>query len=189
MSEFSYQDNLKRGVTGSMTGTCLPAAYDRISPRLGVAPGTYQFYESARRLYVEACGDDPEFVPQEILAMGGRAKALFRRDLGVESNKNIVGYRANTEAELRMTLSRLAIGGFRTSIYLDVGGLHAVGVEPVEGDHYDVKSTWSPFDDELVSVSELYTLLERAPRGRKRQGSHSTYKRYNIVALPPEPKR
>lgn len=188
MSEMSYWQNVDRGVTGPQTATCLLASYDRISEVTGVHPQTYQRYEQLRELYVQTCGDDSNFVTKEVIEQFSDIKIDFRSELGVYTTKNIVGTRVGSVDELSNALGRLAAGGFRSAVYLDTGGLHAVGVVSLGRDYFDVRSTWSPFRDrEAVHVEELYSWLDKPVRIRKRQNSgRKTVKQWNIVALPPE---
>lgn len=189
MSEQSYELNVKRGVTGPQTATCLLASYDRITPRSGIQPDTYEQYQDLRRRYVEATHDAPEFVPIDIVRDFTQIKERFRRELGAAGTKNIICVRAKTEDELYRTLGNLSQGGFRPAVYLDTGGLHAVGTIPIDDEHYEIKSTWSPFeDDALVSISEIYEYLDQPPRLRNKAGGRKTSKEINIVALPPEPR-
>jgi len=189
MSEASYQLNVQRGVTGPHTATCLMAAYDRISAVTGVHTQTYEQYEALRERYVEATGDNSNFVPQDIVKNFAALKIEFRRQLGVEGTKNIVGLRANSKPELQRALGKLTTGGFRPAVYLDTGGLHAVGVVNRGNDYYDVRSTWSPFPaNEPVHLSDLFGMLDLPPRHRKRENSsRKTVQEWNVVALPPEP--
>jgi len=188
MSEASYQLNVQRGVTGKGSSTCLMASYDRLSPVTGIQTETYERYEELRMLFVQRVGDFAIYTPQDIATQFREQKAEFRRQLGVNTSKNIVETRANTVDELRNRLSKLAVGGYRTAVYLDLGGLHAVGVAALGDDTYSIKSTWSPFDDDPADVTQLFEYIDLAPRQRKRKiSSKRTEPAANIVALPPEP--
>ena len=189
MSEASYQLNVQRGVTGEWSSNCLVAAYDRTSKVTGVATQTYERFARLSAAFEDQVGIDGNFTPEEMLREFDAVKREFRSQLGVPTGKNIVEARVDTEEGLSDTLARLAIGGYRTAVYLDVGDLHAVGVTPVAQDIYDVKSTWSPFpENEPVTIKDIFGLLDRAPRHRVRAtNGKMTVKTVNIVALPPEP--
>lgn len=186
MSEESYQRNLCRGVTGPSTGTCLLASYDRISQKTGISPETYDDYNKLRKEYVDKVGDT-NFVPNDLRIKYHHLKEKFRRELGVYTTRNIIEARVNSESALENRLADLIIGGFRTAVYLNPGGLHAVGLLKVDRERYEVKSTWSPFEGTIVSCNDLFGILDRAPRFRKRVNSgRHTIVEPNIVALPSE---
>lgn len=188
MSEASYRLNARRGVTGPHTSTCLMASYDRISPVTGVRTETYREYEDLRDLYVSTVGDGSNFVTNEVIRKFRELKEVFRAELGVPTPKNIIECRVRTKDELHKRLSNLAIGGYRPAVYLDTGGLHAVGVMQLDDEYYDVRSTWSPFPEGPVSIDQIYEYLDQAPRIRKRKySSKKTVVEPNLVALPPEP--
>jgi hypothetical protein len=189
MSEQSYQLNVKRGVTGPETETCLLAAYDRITSRGEVRPETYQQYQDLRRQYVEATNDAPEFIPIDIIRDFRQIKEQFRRELGVAGTKNIVCVRAKTKDELYHSLGNLSQGGFRPAVYLDTDGLHAVGTISLDDEYYDLRSTVTPFEEDMpVSVGEIYEYLYQFSRIHKKVGGRRTHKESNIIALPPEPR-
>lgn len=188
MSEISYQDNVELGVVGPDSSNCLGASYDRFSIVTGVQTQTYQHCEKVRLAYEELVGDGSNYVPPELIQAFKDMKTLIRKDLGVSTNRNIVETRVDTQDELRSKLGRLSVGGFRTAVYLDVDGLHAVGIKALDAEHFTVKSTWSPFpEDEPVHVSDIFSYLDLAPRQRVRETSgRKTIKSCNIVAIPPE---
>jgi hypothetical protein len=190
MSEESYQKNVDRGVTGPESSTCLLASYDRISEKGEIKPQTYERYNALGHKFVEDVGYNATFVNADIAREFTDLKIDFRRQLMVNSPKNVVEARAENPEELEKKLGQLAQGGFRTSVYLDTGGLHAVGVEQIDIGYYNVKSTWSPFSEgEPVSTEDLFDYLELTPRMRYRpNSSRRTFVAPNIVALPPEPK-
>ncbi len=187
MSEASYQLNVARSVTGPNTNTCLLAAYDRISTAHDVRPDTYALYNDLWYNFHETVDDEKYVSPSMISAIAVVTKR-YRQDLGVHTSRNVLHHNIETESELRNTLARLAIGGFRTAVFLDVGGLHAVGLLHVGDDEYNVKSTWSPFGtDESVTTRQVYGYLYRGQRDRKRPGNcRKTVKACNLVSLPPE---
>lgn len=192
MSETSYELNLRRGVTGPCTETCFLASFDRISPVTGIKTQTYERYSKLREMYVRATNDNhPIFVPDDIAKEFRQIQSQVKTELGLDPSKDLLGYRANTAEDLRLRLASLAIGGFRTAVYLDTGGLHAVGVvrQANEDDYYAVRSTWSPFvDEDAVHVNEIFEWLDKSPRIRARENSsRRTVKAINIAALPPEP--
>lgn len=190
MSEFSYQQNLQRGVVGD---TCLLASFDRISETTGITPQTYERYDRLRLGFVDACPDDntATYVPTDIVTEYRAVTKTFYRELGVETTKNVVYDRVETVDALSKRLGELSTGGFRTCLYLDTGGLHAVGLLPAGKDRYNVRSTWSPFpEDEAVGAADLFDYLDLAPRIRKRENcGRKTEKTTNITALPAEPRR
>ena len=188
MSEESYRVNVDRGVTGTWSSTCLMAAYDRFSKNSGIRTETYEAYEEARRRFSEGVGDQSNFTPDEYRKRFAEIKQQARADLGVYTPKNVFEARINTIDDLIRTLGKLTLGGFRTALYLDVGGLHAVGVRHLGSDKYDVRSTWTPFEeDEPVPAEMLFANLDLAPRQRKRPNcGKKTLPAFNLIALPPE---
>jgi hypothetical protein len=91
-------------------------------------------------------------------------------------------------------LGDLTLGGFRPAVYLDVGGLHAVGVfrvDPSDDEYYCVRGTWTPFrTDGPVHVDDIFRYLDRPARQRRKaSNTRRTLKEVNVVALPPEPRR
>lgn len=188
MSEESYQHNLRRRVTGEDYATCLLASYDRISRKVGLSPQTYQRYEDLRLKFVDLCGDDANYVPQDLARQWSDLKEDFRRELGVPTPRNIISTHVRSSSDLLSILERTCQGNFRPAVYLDTGGLHAVGVIRVQRGIYRARSTWTPFDDEdNVTVEELASWLNRPLRMRKRPtNSRKTSPRTNFVALPPE---
>ena len=188
MSERSYQRNLELQVTGRHTDTCLLAAYDRISKRHEISTETYITYNELAYDQYEASQANPGLINNTLRQRYADMRVRFRKELGVETSKNIVETRVDTPEYLRQALSHLAIGGFRTAVYLELEGLHAVGVIQVDDEHYDIKSTKSPFPDEPVTVDDIYGKLDRYQRTRRRPNARKTQKAVNIVALPPEPR-
>lgn len=191
MSEASYQDNVRRGVTGRDTATCLLASYDRFSYRTGISPRTYEEYELLRQYFVENVGDGNNFVQRDFRSRYTELKIRFRAELGVHSNRNIVQTRIDTKEGLISTIGSLTTGGFRTALFIHAnGGLHAVGVKTLDTEEYEVKSTWEPFSTENpVLADSLLEFLYLGPRQRSREGNcRKTYPACNLVALPPEPK-
>lgn len=191
MSESSYQENTKRGVTGLLSGTCLLASYDRFSERTGIKPQTYKLYDELVSRFFNADDNASDYALAEITKEFFDIQSVFCRDLGVQTSRNIYSERVDTEEALYQTLGRLASGGFRTAAYLDISsridGKHAVGVQSVGGDRYFVKSTWSPFPDETASLHDIFIYLDRCPRTRKRENNgRRTTREPNIIALPPE---
>jgi len=193
MSEYSYQINVQRGVTGPNSSSCLLASFDRISERAEISPQTYVAYKKLRNAYVEVCPDDnnANYVPTDITEQYRTLTKTFYKELGVATMRNVVHQRADTEEELGRLLGRLSAGGFRLCAYLDTGGLHAVGLTPAGEGLYEVKSTWSPFPEgEPTSVSDIFAYLDRAPRVRKRENcGKKTDKTSNITAIPAEPRQ
>jgi hypothetical protein len=190
MSELSYQQNLRRGVVGA---TCLLASFDRISEIKGITPQTYERYDKLRLGFVDACPDDnmATFVPKDIVSEYREVTKTFYSELGVETPRNVVYDRADSVDGLSKRLGELSTGGFRTCLYLDTDGLHAVGLLPIGNNKYNVRSTWSPFgEDDPVEAGDLFDYLDIAPRIRKRENSsRKTEKTSNITALPAEPRR
>ena len=190
MSEQSYQLNMKRGVTGPRTGTCFPASLDRLSLETEITPQTYVEYDDVRREYAAATRDKPEFIPPEIAKRSREVYERVMADLGVYVKKNVITLRVDTEQQLGEALARLADGGFRTAVTLNTGGLHAVGVNRVDEDLYDVVSTWAPFEkNRPVKVEQIFEYLDRYPRLKVKAGGRKSFKTTNIFALPPESKR
>jgi len=187
MSEFSYQKNLQRGVTGD---ACLLASFDRVSEVAEISPQTYERYGNLRHAFVDACPDDNKtnFVPTDIVNEYRDVTKTFYRELGVQTTRNVIYDRVNTVDALDKRLGELASGGFRTCVYLDTGGLHAVGLIPVSEGVYNVRSSWSPFEEnEPVTAIDLFDYLDLAPRTRKRDSSsRKTTKTANITGIPPE---
>src|SRR4051812_48444918 len=107
MSEASYQSNVRRGVTGPRTSTCLMAAYDRISLKHGISPATYSAYEDLRMGFVAVVGDGSNYVPREIREQFGRIKIRFRHELGVRTPRNVLEAKVDTVEELDQLLYRL----------------------------------------------------------------------------------
>ena len=190
MSEESYQKNVKRGVVGQ---TCLLASFDRVSNRTGIKPRTYEQYETVRQRFLDVCPEDIEanFVPQDIVDAYVAVTKAFYSELGVHTNRNVVYDRVDTADRLHQRLGKLTIGGFRTCLYLDTGGLHAVGLLPIGDDYYNIRSTRSPFgEEEPVDAGELFEWLDSSPRMRVRENSsRKTLKGTNITGLPAEPRR
>jgi len=188
MSEESYQRNVLRGVTGPETGTCLLASFDRLSPHTAIRPQTYDAYDRLRHAYVEAGCEASGITVSDVSSQMKRLMATAIRELGVPTQKNVVRTRAKNADQLDMKLQKLARGGFRTCVYLDVGGLHAVGVEEVSEGIYDTKSTWTPIRSQ-ATVEDIFAYLDQSPRLRSRPNAHHTTPIINIFALPPEPRR
>lgn len=193
MSEQSYWENVEKRVTGPRSANCMMAAYDRISPRLGISTATYVEYERHRREYVRAVTDNGNYVPREFVRKFAELKARARAELGVHTDKNVVKAHVDTRDELHRTLGDMTLGGFRPMVYLDVGGLHGVGVmraDPSDDEFYYVRSTWTPFrTDDPVHVDDIYEYLDHPVRQRRRPGTaRRSLKEVNIVALPPEPR-
>jgi hypothetical protein len=177
------------GVTGPTTGTCYLAAFDRTSQVAGVSTQTYEDYDNLRNVYVAGGGEAIPYIAPDIVAFSRNVMGRARAELGLKTGTQME-YRARRESELQNILTKLAMGGFRTAVCLDVGGLHAVGVEYLGDDYFATKSTWSPFDEEPVNVSAIFGLLDQSPRQHKRQYSgKKTQRLSNIFALPPESPR
>lgn len=191
MTELSYQHNVQRQVTGDWSATCLLASWDRISQWACVSPQLYEAYNALRWRFVEECGDDALYIPQH-LGKDWRALAeQIQVELGAPTPRNVFSVKVDTYAELGDCLNRLMDGGFRTCVYLDTNGLHAVGLIRLDPWNFVARSTWSPFEnDNCVGLDEINEYLFRSPRLRKRpDSSRKTYKHVNVVALPPERSR
>jgi hypothetical protein len=81
MSERSYAENVRKRVTGPSSSTCLMAAYDRITDRLGISTATYVQYERTRREFERVVGDGRNYVPPEIVRSFSDVKQRFRAEL------------------------------------------------------------------------------------------------------------
>ncbi len=189
MSEESYQDNVKRGVTGPETETSFVAAFDRISKRTGVSSRTYQDYRKISE-WSDEIYEELDHVPAEYMEATCAFWAQLWRELGVNNTKNNNGMRPETLEELDVMLKKLTNGGFRTIVYLSVEYREVcVGLIARGDGYYKARSTWTPFNDEdCVSVAEIFPLLRRLPRARIGT-SGRTLKDVNVFALAPEPRR
>jgi hypothetical protein len=141
-----------------------------------------------RQRYVAEDTDNSLYVPQHLADDWRALSSEVQAELGAPTPRNVPSGRVDTIEQLGGYLNQLMDGGFRTCVYLDTGGLHAVGLIRLNESYFAARSTWTPFeDDDCVSLEEIYAYLDCAARQRKRpHNSRKTYKAINIVALPPE---
>lgn len=189
MTEESYWQNVRRGVTGR-SDTCFLASFDRISLRTCVSPQLYEAYAAmAHRFWETRRGLD--YYPMDIVQESRELQQQLWRELGVNTLKNNNGMRANSLQELETMLAKSLSGGFRTIVYIvnTKGNLRCAGLIDAGDGYYAARSTSTPFDNEdRVSVEEIFPLLHQPARVRMRAGG-KTRKDGNIFALAPERKR
>jgi hypothetical protein len=207
MSEFSYQLNVERGVTGPATATCLLASLDRISEVGEVRPQTYERYTTLQEDQAELQVTAHELEGAPLVTSLPRALELATWQFELQEEETAVKQQLYTDLgaepmacrELRLNkenlgykLGKLAIGGFRVAVCLDVGlgWQHAVGVTKNEDGSYQVRSNWTPFADEgRVSIKELAQKLDRPPRQGIVTVDEKVMPLPNLYVLPPEAKR
>lgn len=187
MSMASYKQNVRRGVTGRMLPTCLPAALEKISSKHRLPPNIYSQYQ--------------EFVAwYETLDDLGHLKATTEhetvindivKNLGGLSCERLVFRNITRRYRLREYLGRMVSSSYRVVLDLELpGGNHAVGILPTDESHlYQLTSNWVPSRlHGKVSADDLFPLLAHHPEVEIPSNLTVPYhplNSANLTALPP----
>lgn len=174
MSEQSYQHHLAIGLTGPQTLTCHPASFDRISSRHAISHSTYELYEGMMQTFHRDLSNRVSAFNWGRQQANNRYRHQLCRDLGVTSQ--IAEVHTFTAPDFDATLARFTLVQRRIGVVLNLESmLHMVGLIPAAANHYYVRSTSSPFDEnEAVSSAAIFSYLDHTNRTG------------NIMALPAE---
>lgn len=187
MSESSYRQNVKKGVTGRYLPTCFPAALERISDCHQLNPEIYQTYKSFVSWF-------PEDEPRISRVLNPSYKEMITQivwELGELTCDDVEFYAVDNFKEFTSTVRALVRRECR--IVLDVEesfgwndeSVHALGLLPTEHpDYFKLVSNHTPASLQgLVSLETIYNQLS-FPDEPSRQ--RYPFADANITALPPE---
>lgn len=197
MTEASYQQKLKLGLTGPETSTCVGAGLDRGSLYYSVCENCYYELDEEMVYWGENGVAYADELPPD---KEDKHWALFDnmlRDVGVYYQRHVKHLRVDEEKDLKDLLVKAKIGGFRVLVDLcleDEDGLeaiHTVAVIPAtKPGHYYLLSTSTGFDEGEDTEYTTKTIAEYLnkpptfrfrPKNKRRRGFIG-----NTFILPPE---